>query len=202
MENPFVGEIAMFAGNFAPRNWAFCNGQLLPISGNDALFSILGTIYGGDGRSTFGLPNLQGRVPLHVGGNTGTGPGLSTYRVGQKGGQEEVVLTTPQIPSHTHAAAMGSDAAAGVAIPANSTNGNSATPGTTVSLAKANDANGDDANVYKAGAADTTLAPFRAPVGGSVTVGNTGGSRGHNNMQPYLGINYIIALTGIYPSRS
>ena len=98
MSEPFVGEIRMFAGNFAPRGWAFCDGQLLAVSQNDALFSLLGTIYGGDGRTTFGLPDLRGRIPLHA----GTGPGLSPRRLGSKAGGESVTLTVNQMPSHTH----------------------------------------------------------------------------------------------------
>ena len=98
MSEPFVGEIRMFAGNFAPRGWAFCDGQLLAVSQNDALFSLLGTIYGGDGRTTFGLPDLRGRIPIHA----GTGPGLSPRRLGAKGGAENVTLTVNQMPSHNH----------------------------------------------------------------------------------------------------
>ncbi len=98
MSEPFVGEIRMFAGNFAPRGWAFCDGQLLAVSQNDALFSLLGTIYGGDGRTTFGLPDMRGRIPIHA----GTGPGLSERRLGAKAGGEDVTLTVDQLPSHTH----------------------------------------------------------------------------------------------------
>lgn len=98
MSEPFVGEIRMFAGNFAPRGWAFCDGQLLAVSQNDALFSLLGTIYGGDGRTTFGLPDLRGRIPIHA----GSGPGLSERRLGSKAGAEKVTLTVNQLPSHTH----------------------------------------------------------------------------------------------------
>ena len=98
MSEPFVGEIRMFAGNFAPRGWAFCDGQLLAVSQNDALFSLLGTLYGGDGRETFGLPDLRGRIPIHA----GHGPGLSEHRIGQKGGTEKVNVTVNQLPSHTH----------------------------------------------------------------------------------------------------
>lgn len=98
MSEPFVGEIRMFAGNFAPRGWAFCDGQLLAVSQNDALFSLLGTIYGGDGRTTFGLPDMRGRIPIHA----GTGPGLSARRLGTKSGQEKVTLTVDQTPSHDH----------------------------------------------------------------------------------------------------
>lgn len=98
MSEPFIGEIRMFAGNFAPRGWALCNGQLLAVAQNDALFSLLGTIYGGDGRTTFALPDLRGRVPVHY----GTGPGLSPRRIGEKAGVERVTLTTAQLPPHTH----------------------------------------------------------------------------------------------------
>ncbi len=98
MSEPFIGEIRMFAGNFAPRGWAFCDGQLLAVSQNDALFSLLGTVYGGDGRTTFGLPDLRGRIPIHA----GTGPGLSLRRLGSKGGAENVTLTSGEVGSHTH----------------------------------------------------------------------------------------------------
>lgn len=105
MSEPFVGEIRMFAGNFAPRGWAFCDGQLLAVSQNDALFSLFGTIYGGDGRTTFGLPDLRGRIPIHA----GTGPGLSPRRLGAKAGAENVTLTTNQLPSHSHPQAHSSE---------------------------------------------------------------------------------------------
>jgi len=112
MSSPFIGEIRMFGGNFAPAGWAFCNGQLMAISENDALFTLIGTTYGGDGQSTFGLPDLQGRLPMHM----GTGPGLTTRTIGEMGGVESVTLTTNQIPVHTH-------------VPlAVSTNGNQSTP--------------------------------------------------------------------------
>lgn len=114
MSEPFVGEIRMFAGNFAPRGWAFCDGQLLAVSQNDALFSLLGTIYGGDGRSTFGLPDLRGRIPVHA----GTGPGLSPRRLGAKGGAEQVTVTVNQLPSHQHPL-RASSAAANQESPAN-----------------------------------------------------------------------------------
>jgi len=115
MSEPFVGEIRMFAGNFAPRGWAFCDGQLLAINQNDALFSLFGTIYGGDGRTTFGLPDLRGRVPVHA----GSGPGLSTVNIGHKGGVENETLTVAQLPSHSHTA-QGQSASAGSTRPAGS----------------------------------------------------------------------------------
>lgn len=110
MSDPFVGEIRMFAGNFAPRQWAFCNGQLMAISQNDALFSLLGTIYGGDGRSSFGIPDMRGRIPMHW----GTGPGLTPRPIGQKMGVESVALTANQIPSHSHTMQASTDSVSSV----------------------------------------------------------------------------------------
>jgi microcystin-dependent protein len=170
---PYVGEISWFAGNFAPRGWAFCDGQLLAVSQNDALFSLLGTIYGGDGRTTFGLPDLRGRVPMHA----GTGPGLSPRRLGAKFGSEFVTLTQANLPNHSHTGALkASTAAPDVASP----NG--------AALA--------GADLYASrGSIDATLA------GGTVTLGNTGGNQQMPNMQPWLGVRCIVALVGIYPSR-
>ncbi|MFK5948586.1 MAG: tail fiber protein [Methylococcales bacterium] len=171
MSEPFVGEIRMFAGNFAPRSWAFCEGQLLAVSQNDALFSLLGTIYGGDGRTTFGLPDLRGRIPLHQ----GTGPGLSQRRLGSKGGGEKVTLTTNQLASHSH------DYTANTAAAIDSA------PHEKV-VAKS------DTTLYlKSVAQDTSLA--------SSSIANTGGSQSHSNLMPTLCVSYIIALVGIYPSR-
>ena len=124
MSEPFIGEIRMFAGNFAPRNWAFCDGQLLAISQNDALFSLLGTIYGGDGRTTFGLPDLRSRTPIHA----GTGPGLSPRRIGERGGVETVTLTTAQLPAHGHGGAVAVDDVANSSSPAGNTLADSSTP--------------------------------------------------------------------------
>ncbi len=170
MSEPFVGEIRIFAGNFAPRGWAFCDGQLLAVSQNDALFSLLGTIYGGDGRTTFGLPDVRGRIPLHQ----GTGPGLSARRLGSKGGEEEVRLTTNQLAYHSH-----------------DFNANSALAATKAPqgkvLAKA------ALPVYENANADTSMA--------SSSIANTGGSQPHSNLMPTLCVNFIIALFGIYPSR-
>jgi len=173
MSEPFIGEIRMFAGNFAPRDWAFCSGQLLPISQNDALFSLLGTIYGGDGRTTFGLPDLRGRVPVHQ----GQGAGLSDWPIGAKGGAETASLTIQQIAAHGHELRVSS--AAGVqnqpdgAFLAGSPNVRLFRPQET------NDALSPDAIGQSAGGAQT-----------------------HNNVMPYLCVNFIIALFGIYPSRS
>lgn len=173
MSDQFIGEIRMFGGNFAPQGWALCNGQLLPISQNQALFSLIGTYYGGDGVQTFALPNLQSRVPIHQ----GQGLGLSPYVMGQNGGTENVTLTTQQMPSHSHPVnAVGSPGGA------NRVGGNLL-------------ANSSSGNVYNAPPSDgTTLA--------AAAIGNNGSSQPHANIQPYLCINFIIALQGIYPSRN
>lgn len=171
---PFIAEIKLFAGNFAPRGWAFCDGQLLPINQNQALFSLLGTIYGGDGRTTFALPDLRGRVPVHP----GTGPGLSQYRVGEKGGAETVSLTVEQLAAHSHS------------LQASKQNGDTSdTPG--ASLA---DSKGSDRDYNKSGTVDTEMSKN--------SIGATGGGQAHENRQPYLAVHYIIALQGIFPSRS
>lgn len=174
MSEPFIAEIRIFAGNFAPRSWAFCDGQLLPVAQNTALFSLIGTTYGGDGRSTTALPNLKGRVPMHP----GRGPGLTSRRLGQVAGTEMVTLSEAQMPNHSHswqAAAFPAERPGPV--------GNSITRST-------------DMSAYQA---DTTndLVPLS-----DQAMPNTGGSQAHNNMQPYLTINFIIALQGLYPSRS
>lgn len=172
MSEPYVGEIRMFAGDFSPRGWAFCDGQLLAISQNDALFSLLGTVYGGDGRTTFGVPDLRGRVPVHA----GTGPGLPQRRQGAKFGQESVTLSIAEMPSHSHdvlaSNAVGSQAAPGGAMLASSP---------TVRLYRPTPSNVN----------------FDAAATGSV-----GGGQSHNNLMPYLCVNFIIALFGVYPSRS
>ncbi len=174
MSEPFVGEIRMFAGNFAPRSWAFCDGQLLAVSQNDALFSLLGTIYGGDGRTTFGLPDMRGRLAMHA----GTGPGLSQRRLGSKLGTENETLNVNQLPSHSHN------------IEANNAQGSSSVP--RGSFAK--DATSSNLYSTSLAGATTSLSPNM--------VENTGGSRNHNNLMPFLCINFIIALFGIYPSRN
>ncbi|MCX7554487.1 tail fiber protein [Marinicella sp. S1101] len=171
MSEPFVGEIRMFAGNFAPRGWAFCDGQLLAVSQNDALFSLLGTIYGGDGRTTFGLPDMRGRLSLHA----GQGPGLSNRRLGAKAGAENVTLTVNQLPSHRHA------------INATTTGGDNANP-LGNKLAESSE------DIYT----DELDNPSQM---NSSSLSNTGGSQSHTNIMPFLCINYIIALVGIYPSR-
>jgi len=180
---PFIGQIMMFGGNFAPRGWAFCEGQLQAISQNSALFSILGTTFGGDGRTTFGLPDLRGRAPMH----SGNGPGLTTRRLGEKGGIEYVTLDQTQIPSHTHAAAM-----TGVMGALEAGNGKAGTYSSGSYLATSNGFtnSGGGGNISGVG------------VSGNVTVGNTGGTQSHINMQPFQVVSFCIALFGIYPSRS
>lgn len=172
MSEPFVGEIRMFAGNFAPRGWAFCDGQLLAVSQNDALFSLYGTIYGGDGRTTFGLPDLRGRIPLHQ----GHGPGLSERRLGSKGGAEKVTLTTNQLASHSH-----------------DWNGNTATATDAGPQGKVL-ATPSGLRLFEPAGQDTDLA--------SSTIANTGGSQSHTNLMPTLCVHFIAALVGIYPSRN
>ena len=170
MSEPFVGEIRMFAGNFAPRGWAFCDGQLLAVSQNDALFSLFGTVYGGDGRTTFGLPDLRGRIPIHA----GQGPGLSSRRLGSKGGSERVTLTVNQLPSHRHPLQASTQAATD-ALPAGKVTAQTDSP------------------LYGADS------PFGNMASGAIT--NTGGSQAHTNLMPFLCVNFIVALVGIYPSR-
>lgn len=176
MSEPFIAEIRIFAGNFAPRGWAFCNGQLLPISQNTALFSLIGTTYGGDGRTTTALPDLQGRVPMHP----GQGPGLTSRRLGQRGGVAEVALTEAQMPSHQHGL-VGSGAAARTAP----------TPAESRSLGPSRGAH----------AYHTDTSSNLVPLGGGASPAS-GGGQPHNNLQPYIAMNFIIALVGLYPSQS
>lgn len=174
MAEPFLGEIKMVGFNFAPRGWAFCDNQLLPISSNSALFSLLGTTFGGDGRSTFGLPDLRGRVAKHV----GTGPGLASVRWGQKGGSESINVLVNNMPSHNHT--LHAEDVAGVTnMPANNM----------LSQSTAN-------NMYdpKGRGTIVNMEP--------TSIGNTGGGQSINHVPPYLGIYHCIALVGLYPSRS
>ncbi len=173
MADPFLGEIKLVPYNFAPLGWAFCHGQLLAISQNTALFSLLGTTYGGNGQTTFALPDLRGRAVVH----TGQGPGLSPYDLGEMSGVENVTLTTSEMPAHSHAMQV-SDQAATLAT----VSGNYPGVGT-----------GSVGNVY--GTAPNGSMPANA-------VSPTGGAIPHNNRQPYLTMNYIIALQGIFPQRN
>ena len=169
MSEPFIAEVRMFALNFAPRGWAFCNGQTLPVSQNTALFSLVGTTYGGDGRTTFGLPSLQGRAPMHP----GSGPGLSSRRLGQVGGGQTETLTEAQMPSHSHTIEV-------VGGPADTD-----TPSDTTRFAQ-------------------TTTDLYGPARDLEDMGDQviGGGQAHDNMQPYLVLNFCIALTGLFPSRS
>lgn len=176
MSEPFIAEIRIFAGNFAPRGWAFCDGQLLPISNNTALFSLIGTTYGGDGRTTMALPDLQGRAPMHP----GRGPGLTSRRLGERLGTETVTLTEAQIPSHFHTAR------------AATTPSDTGVPSNTTAL-------GRSAGGGLAYETDTTSNLVDMA---SETLATTGGGQSHTNVQPYLTLNFIIALQGLYPSRS
>lgn len=170
MGQPFVGEIRMFAGNFAPVGWAFCSGQLLPISENTVLFQLIGTTYGGDGQSTFALPNLQSRVPMHMGTSGGS------FIIGQFGGEETITLTTNQMPAHNH-------------LPLANASGTGTSPSGSV------------------WAGNPDVAQFAPPaqINGQVNsqaIGSAGGSQPHDNMVPFLAVNFIISLFGIFPSQN
>jgi microcystin-dependent protein len=176
VSSPFLAEIRIFPFNFAPTGWAFCNGQLLPISQNTALFSLLGTTFGGDGKSNFALPNLQGRVPL----GPGQGPGLSPYNLGDAGGEVTVTLLASQMPVHTHAMQVAAQ------------EGALNNPGPQNALSRSHP--GYNYTTPASAGTLTTLA------GGAVGV--SGSSQPHNNLMPYLTLNFCIALVGVFPPRS
>jgi microcystin-dependent protein len=199
MSEPFIGEIHLYAFNFAPRGWALCDGQLMPVSQHTALFSLLGTTYGGDGRNTFGVPDLRGRVPIHM----GTGPGLYPRDIGDRGGTEISTLTVSQMPVHNHNATV-SDIDLGTItakLRCNSAECNTQEP-------EGNTLANTNRNAYINAAPDKDMHDGSVQItqsgtaGGTVTVANNGGSQPHNNMMPYLTINYCIALVGLFPSRS
>jgi microcystin-dependent protein len=172
MAQPYVGEIRMFAGNFAPAGWMFCDGQLLPISENETLFNLIGTTYGGDGESTFALPNLQSRIPIHMGsGSSGT-----TYQLAESGGVEQVTLTVNQIPNHTHP------------FPASGDTGNQVNPASNLP------SNSQGAIPYIEDAPTLNM--------NAQSISLVGGSQPHENFQPYLCINFIVSLFGIFPSQT
>lgn len=182
---PFIAQILMFAGNFAPRGWAFCNGDLLSIDSNQALFSILGTTYGGDGRTTFGLPELRGRVPVHSGGGGGgsAGPGLTVRPLGQKSGSETHSLTTSELPSHNHSISLHAEKG----------------------LPTTSDPDGNMISQHTA--AGSGFKPYNADEDKAMATQairqvDVGNNTAHNIMQPFLVINFIIALQGTYPSRN
>jgi|ERR1035437_87520 microcystin-dependent protein len=166
MSQPYVGEIRIFAGNFEPAGWMFCAGQLLPISEYETLFNLIGTTYGGDGNSTFGLPDLRGRLPIHFGGG---------FTLAETGGVEEVALTVSQIPGHNHAL-LATNGIPTQSSPQNSLTGQAAT------------------KIYRAGSPSVSL--------NAQSIGSTGGSQPHTNFQPYLCVDFIISLFGIFPSQT
>jgi microcystin-dependent protein len=173
MSQPYVGEIRMFGGNFAPAGWAFCAGQLMPISENDTLFNLIGTTYGGDGQETFGLPDLQGRIPIHM----GQGPTITqNYQIGEKAGVESVTLTVNQLPNHTHSLLASNDP------------GNATGPGGNVL------SNPFNTFPYFPAAGPQQL--------NAQTLQPQGGSQPHDNMMPFLVVSFIISLFGIYPSQT
>ncbi|HWF81787.1 MAG TPA: tail fiber protein [Streptosporangiaceae bacterium] len=174
--DPFVAEIRIFPFNFAPKGWAFCDGQILPLSQNTALFSLLGTTYGGDGKSNFALPNLQGSAPMF----DGQGPGLSLHDLGETGGSDTVSLLESEIPSHSHA------------LQASAHSASVGTPGPTVALGRSS-----PATMYKM----PTGSPQPVPLSDSA-LAPAGGDQPHNNMMPYLTLNFCIALQGVFPPRS
>lgn len=171
MAQPYIGEIRMFAGNFAPAGWEMCEGQLLPISENETLFNLIGTTYGGDGQSTFALPDLRGRLPIHQ----GQGSGLTNRTLAETGGVEQVTLTVSQIPAHNHPFLASADLPAG-SSPDNNLTGQAA------------------AKFYRTGTTNLALNPS--------SISSVGGSQPHDNFQPYLCVNFIISLFGIFPSQT
>jgi len=173
MAEPYIGEIKMVGFNFAPRGWAFCNGQLLPIAQNTALFSLVGTTYGGNGQTTFGLPNLQNRAPVH----SGQGAGLSSHQLGEVGGSASVTLTPGQA-GHAHSLKA------------------------TANQASTTSANGNVLAAKRRGGIDVYNSVSNTVLDPSSVSTSTGGGQPHNNMQPYLGLYFVIALEGIYPSRN
>jgi microcystin-dependent protein len=171
MAQPYVGEIRMFAGNFAPAGWMFCEGQLLPISEYETLFNLIGTTYGGDGQSTFALPDMRGRLPIHQGNG---------FTLAETGGVEEVTLTVSQIPAHSHPLLA-------------TTSGQQASPANNTTLASPTSQQAGT-SIYGTGASNTTISP--------ATITSTGGSQPHSNFQPYLCVDFIISLFGIFPSQT
>jgi len=171
MSEPFLAEVRMVGFNYAPRGWAFCDGQILPINQNQSLYSLLGTTYGGDGRTTFALPDIRGRTPIHVG---------SGHRLGQKSGEETHTLSANEMPQHRHL------------FRASTTEANRPTSGGEV-LARTT-----SADIYR----DSDLSPLNFTNLRSGTITNVGGSQAHENMQPFLAVNYCIALQGLFPSRN
>jgi microcystin-dependent protein len=170
MSQPYVGEIRMFAGNFAPLGWQFCDGSILSIFDNEVLFTLIGTTYGGDGQNTFAVPDLRGRMPIHQ----GAGPGLSNRSIGELAGTENVTIINSQLPAHSHT------------VQVSSNTGTIGTPSAGVTLGVA------DVDLYIAESPTVNM--------NALSISNTGGSQPHSNIQPYLAVNFIISLFGIFPS--
>ena len=186
MGTPYLSEIKIISWNFAPKGWAFCNGQTLPINQNQALFSLLGTTFGGNGKTTFGLPNLQGRVPIHMGASPGGG---TNHVLGEAAGQTAHTLVISELPAHTHTFNVDGQTAA-----ANNLNAGANNTVLGQSIGVPTQGSPFPVNMYSTGNAASLQAP--------ATIGNTGGSQPHENKQPYLVLNFIIALVGIFPSRN
>ena len=209
MSEPFYGQIQLFGFNYPPHGWAFCNGSTLAVNQNAALFSLLGTAYGGDGRTSFGLPNLTSRSP--VGFNMGNGYGLTTYNLGEMHGQQSHTLNQQQMPQHSHNASftpVGGGSSAQVQITTDA--GNKSIPSHGDYLAAPSDLPGPDApeKMFNSSPSSGSLVLLGgvtgggASAGGTVTVGNTGGSQAFSILNPFTAVNFSIALTGIFPSRN
>jgi microcystin-dependent protein len=182
MSNVYVGQILLFGGNFAPRNFMFCNGQLLPISQYEALFALIGTTYGGNGQTNFALPNLQSQLPVHF----GQGAGLANYVLGQTGGEQNVTITTSTMPQHRHML--------------NATTANASSPAIGTSLVPATPTQGTKPELYIAQGSGQPALTFHNMA--TAAVGPAGGTLPHSNLMPSLCVSFIIAVFGIYPSRS
>ena len=208
---PFMGQIITVGFNFAPQGWAFCDGQLLPIAQNTALFSLLGTTYGGDGRTSFGLPDLRGRVPMHA----GRGAGLREYHLGEREGRENITLTSSQLPRHKHTATLTSSSTTPITATAtlnvkNGLGNSDAANNNYLAIGEAKD--GRDTYPISNGYSTTSTSTMNSDavkvkiaggsIEGAVSVENTGGSQPVSIMQPSLALNYIIALQGVFPSRN
>jgi microcystin-dependent protein len=188
----FRGSIAMVAFNFPPNGWAFCNGALIPIAQNNALFALIGTIYGGDGRSTFGLPDLRGRIPV----NAGDGPGRTRRYLGRTGGAEQVTLTTQQIPAHDHQ--VDTRVTTDLQLPVSSGEADATTPEGNVLGAQPSSRG--TVPIYSTGSANTSI-PVEGQTSVDGTIASSGGNQAHNNMPPFQVVNFIINLDGVFPSR-
>lgn len=199
--DPLLGEIRMFAGAFPPIGWAFCDGTILPISQYVALFAVIGAIYGGDGNTTFQLPDLRGRVPLHVGGSAGAG--LSAHTLGQKSGLETTTLTEANLPSHIHSITSTSSGSSSADLKVYNGVGDVNTPSSAKSIAGIVKVGVNEGNTLSTNDANTVISGAVTNIQSTIPseTGSAGSGEVFNNMQPYLGMNYIIAINGIFPTR-